>query len=1053
MNQDTLKLIFEFAPVGIYMADIDGNCLHVNPTWCTISGMSLEQALGSGWQKAIHPDDRETVFKAWQTSVETGQPFQCSYRFLKPDGNSISVIGTANRQTDADGNTLAFIGTITNVSPQLKTEPQPHIKDAVITNPIDAFSMSDTEGYFTYVNQAFIELWQLNDSRQATGKNSNEFFINPNDTAEVMHQLQLNDKWQGELLARRADGTSFVCQVSAYAVRNSQGQLLSMMSSFIDISDKIASENDHKRERNFINAIFENAGTLMLVLTKLGHIVRFNHSCEDFSGYDSEEVFGHKVWDLFLPEEDVEAVKTIFNKLAFDAIPNKYENHWLTRDGQRRLISWHNSIVKNEAGEVEYIIASGIDITKQRATELALQQHKASLTRAQQIAKIGNWDWDIVSGELSWSDEIFRIFGIAPQAFPATYDAFLSYIHPDDRQRVIDAVNASITNHAPYSIDHRVLHPNGIIRQVHEEGMVYYDANGKANHMVGTVQDITRQKAAEDEKLKLSKALEQTADSVVITDLDGVIEFVNPAFSETTGYSKDEAIGNTPRLVKSNKHEASVYEQMWQALLAGNIYRNVIINRKKDGNTYFEEKTITPLKNDNGEITHFISTGKDITSRMQTQEHLYHLAHHDALTNLPNRTLFMDRLTHALTRSTRENKQLSVLFLDLDQFKKINDTLGHNTGDKLLTLMAQRLEKSVRSEDTIARLGGDEFAILLEQTDASHACRHVADKIISSMTSPFKIDERELFCTTSIGISSYPEDGKDSETLLKNADAAMYKAKDSGRNNYRFYSSEMNSRAFERLNLETGLRYALERNEFILYYQPLVDANNNIKLFEALLRWNHPQLGLIYPDAFIPLLEETGMIVAVGDWVLQTACLQASSWHTSGHNQLRIAVNMSSRQFAEHDLCDKVWKALQQAKLSPSQLEIEITENTLMDSGQQTIDSLWRLNKMGVGLALDDFGTGYSSLSYLKKYPIDTIKIDRSFLNDTANKENDIILIRAITNLAKNLNLQCVAEGVENESQLDIIKSCGCDLIQGFLFSKPIPQHQATEMLQAIKTR
>lgn len=809
-------------------------------------------------------------------------------------------------------------------------------------------------------------------------------------------------------------------------------------------------ENTLKSELIFLNAIFENAASLMVVLDNQGHIVRFNNSCEELTGYKTDEVIGRYVWDFLLTDEEIEPVKGVFRELAFDAIPNQYENYWLTRNAEKRLISWNNSIIRGSDNQVEYIVTSGIDVTERRAAEQELKERKASLTKAQQIARIGSWDWNILSGALSWSDEIYRIFGLSPQAFGATYEAFLSYIHPDDRQNVIDAVNATLNEGRLYSIEHRVVQPNGDIRFVHEQGEIYYDETGKPVQMIGTVHDITNRKQAESQTLKLSQALEQTADSIVITNRDGVIEYVNPAFTAITGYSKEEAIGNTPRLLKSGKHDEIFYRNIWQTLLAGDNYRNVIINRRKDGSTYYDENTITPLKNEQGEVTNFISTGKDITAMMQTQERLYHLAHHDALTSLPNRILFMDRLSHALTRCARENSKLSVLFLDLDQFKKINDTLGHNLGDKLLNLMAQRLIGAVRSEDTFARLGGDEFAILLEDTKGTYAIRQVADKIIQAMNKPFQLGKHELFCTTSIGIGIYPEDGDNAESLLKNADTAMYKAKDNGRNNYSFYSAEMHTRAFERLNLETNLRYALERNEFTLFYQPLYDADNKIEAFEALLRWNHPQLGLVYPADFIPLLEETGMIIDVGEWVLRNACEQAQRWHHSSLGKVRVAVNLSSRQFGETGLTGRVWKILQQSRLSPEYLEIEIVESTLMENAQHTLNTLWSLRDMGVKLALDDFGTGYSSLSYLKKFPIDTIKIDRSFINDVPDDKDDITLVKTITNLAKNLKLKCVAEGVENEEQLKFLKQCGCDLMQGYYFSKPIPEQSATELLKQV---
>jgi diguanylate cyclase (GGDEF)-like protein/PAS domain S-box-containing protein len=1037
---------FEHAPVGIFITDAEGRRLYVNPRWCEIAGLSMEEALGDGWQNAIHPDDRQRCIAAWRNAVANNHPFVSEYRFLHKDGTNLTVLANANQLKDDEGNIRGFIGSITDISTSIETEQQLRFRDAAIATSMDAFAMSDMEGNINYVNQAFVDMWQLTSPEQVIGRKATEFWNNAEDAGQVIEELISSGNWRGNLLARRDDGSTFTTQLSAHMVTDDNGHPLCMMASFLDVSEQIATQQSLDKERSFINAVFENAGVLMVVLDNTGNIVRFNRSCETLTGYSADEVRGRKVWDFLLPTNEVEPVKQVFNELALAAIPNRYDNIWLSSKGEKRLIDWSNDVIRDSTGQVEYIIASGVDITEKRETERALQQHKESLAKAQEIAGLGSWDWNIVTGELHWSDEIFRIFGITPQAFPATYEAFLSYIHPDDRQKVIDAVNSSIANRTSYDIAHRVLRHNGEIRFVKEQGIVYDNNTGTPQQMIGTVHDITDQKRTEARMLKLSQALEQTADMVVITSNKGNIEYVNPAFCENTGYTKEEVIGRNPNILKSGKHDNTVYEKLWQTILAGKTYSNVLVNRRKDGSTYYEEKTITPLKNEKGEVTNYISTGKDITEMMQTQQRLYHLAHHDALTSLPNRTLFMDRLAHSLTRSSREKHSLAVLFLDLDQFKKINDTLGHNIGDKLLNLMSQRLRDTIRSEDTVARLGGDEFAILLEDTSGHYAIRQVADKIINAMIEPFRIGKHELFCTTSIGISIYPEDGRNAENLLKSADTAMYKAKDNGRNNYRFYSAEMNARAFERLNLETNLRYALERDEFILHYQPIYDADNNIESFEALLRWQHPQLGVISPDDFIPLLEETGMIIDVGEWVLHRACQQAHQWHESNINKARISVNLSSRQFGEAGLSGKIWKILQQTKLPAEYLEIEITESTLMQNAQTTIDTLWALNDMGIQLAIDDFGTGYSSLSYLKSFPLDTLKIDRSFVNDLPQDKDDITLVKAIITLAKNLNLKSVAEGIETREQFELLKECGCDLMQGYYLSRPLTEEAVKDI-------
>jgi diguanylate cyclase (GGDEF)-like protein/PAS domain S-box-containing protein len=566
-------------------------------------------------------------------------------------------------------------------------------------------------------------------------------------------------------------------------------------------------------------------------------------------------------------------------------------------------------------------------------------------------------------------------------------------------------------------------------------------------------QDITERKRAEAERRKLSSAVEQTADSVIITDRRGVIEYVNPAYEHTTGYSRAEMVGQTPSIIKSGRHDEQFYQTLWRTILAGEVYRNVMVNRRKDGSLYYEEKTITPLKNERGEITHFISTGKDITERMQAQEHLQYLAHHDDLTRLPNRVLFMDRLDQALIRAHFHHRILAVLFLDLDHFKNINDTLGHNVGDRFLETTAQRLADCVREGDTVARLGGDEFAVLLEDIAQLEDISLVARKVLAAFDAAFTVEGHELFITTSIGVSLYPNDGADGHTLLKHADAAMYKAKELGRNNFQYYSADMSARAFERLTLETHLRHALEREEFVLYYQPQVDVTQDrIVGVEALIRWRHPEFGLLAPQQFITLAEDTGLIVPIGEWVARGACEQAREWRALGLGDIRVAVNLSARQFNEPDFVDRMVRLVADSLMEAGMLELELTEGTVMKNAPQTVEKLRALSNLGVRFAIDDFGTGYSSLSYLSRFPIHTLKIDRQFVQNAPRDANDTEIVKTIIAMARSLKLAVVAEGVEEASQRAFLRDQGCDVMQGYLFCHPLPVEELTELLRSGKT-
>jgi diguanylate cyclase (GGDEF)-like protein/PAS domain S-box-containing protein len=622
------------------------------------------------------------------------------------------------------------------------------------------------------------------------------------------------------------------------------------------------------------------------------------------------------------------------------------------------------------------------------------------------------------------------------------------YVEPDGREKFLAALAAAGGSVKGYEAPLR--HKDGSAVWVSTHSRYWRDGTGAILGVEGVARDVTRQKNAQAQMQKLSSAVEQTADSVMITDCNGRIEFVNAAFEATTGYSRAEALGQTPRLVKSERHDDEFYRHLWATILAGRSYRNVLINRKRDGSVYYEEKTITPLKDGAGHITHFVSTGKDITERMHAQERLQYLAYHDVLTELPNRALFMDRLEHALSRASRGLSRLALLFLDVDRFKVINDTLGHDVGDRLLQTVAQRLKESVREVDTVARVSGDEFAILLEDVESLDDLTAIARKLLEAFTRPFELPHRELFVTTSIGVSMYPNDGRDALTLLKNADTAMYRAKEAGRNTYQFYSADMSARAVERLALETGLRRVLEREELLLHFQPQMDLRSGRLLAaEALVRWRHPQVGLIQPAEFIGLLEDTGMIVPVGEWVMRTACAQAREWQRRGARPVRVTVNLSARQFSAPSLPDVVTRLLDEHGLKPELLEFEITESVLMQHAQSTIEMLTRLADMGCRIAVDDFGTGYSSLAYLKRFPIHVLKIDRTFVRDVPDDPDDAAIVSTIVAMAHNLKLEVVAEGVETDKQLAFLRACGCDLMQGNLFSRPLAGDGLLQLLQA----
>jgi len=544
--------------------------------------------------------------------------------------------------------------------------------------------------------------------------------------------------------------------------------------------------------------------------------------------------------------------------------------------------------------------------------------------------------------------------------------------------------------------------------------------------------------------LKLAdRVFEATLDGVMVTDPNGIIERVNPAFTQLTGYSQAEAIGKTPRMLNSGKQGPEFYQSLWRQLREQGSWQGEIWNRRKNGELYLEYLSISGIYSPDGTCTHYAAIFSDITQRRMDEERLNHLAMHDALTALPNRTLFSERLKQAVARAERTARRVAVMFIDLDRFKLINDTMGHGVGDQALKVIARRLKEAVRESDTVARLAGDEFTVIIEDIEDIRHVAQIAQALLSTVGHPIDANGKAVFVTPSIGISIYPDDGTDQKQLLMQADRAMYAAKDEGKNSFRFFSTQMTSSSMERITLEGELRNALAGNEFRLHYQPVFDLRSGaIVSVEALLRWQHPTRGLLAPGEFITTAEDSALIMPIGAWVLREACRQARLWIEEGFAFGRIAVNLSARQCRHEQFLHDLTTILSDTGVPPARLQLELVESMAMTGNGITESLLGELARRGVSLAIDDFGTGYSSFTYLQALPVDTLKVDRSFLAGIDGRRRDSAILRAIVAMARSLGLTVVAEGVENADQLHFLREIGCDRGQGFLLARPVPAGQ-----------
>ncbi|MBN3850359.1 EAL domain-containing protein [Paraburkholderia sp. Ac-20342] len=579
----------------------------------------------------------------------------------------------------------------------------------------------------------------------------------------------------------------------------------------------------------------------------------------------------------------------------------------------------------------------------------------------------------------------------------------------------------------------------------------FTDGDGRVIGVLGSYQDVTERKRA-DLALRLqSRALDASVNAILITapsPAGNLIEYVNPAFMRITGYDPAEVIGHDCRVLQRDDREQEGVALIREALAANREVSAVVRNYRKDGALFWNQLFIAPVPDADGVITHHIGVINDVTELIRYQEQLEYQANYDSLTRLPNRNLLRDRLEHALVLARRHHSGVAVVFLDLDGFKNVNDSLGHSVGDRLLGVVAERLTRCSRTSDTIARHGGDEFVIVMTDTVDEKSLIAWMERVRSSIAEPVWLDGNELYVGCSMGASLFPQDGDDAETLMKKADVAMYRAKDMGRNTFQFYQPEMNASAGVRLNLERRLRRALRDNEFLLHYQPQVDiGSGQIVGIEALVRWHDPEVGLVPPSSFIPLAEESGLIGPLSEWVLREACRQNKAWQDEGLPPARVSVNLSARVFQQRDIAKLVMQVLAETGLEPKYLELELTESTIMRNAEEAVSMLNELHALGIGLAIDDFGTGYSSLSYLKRFPVDRLKIDRSFVSDIGVSGDDETITSAIIALAHSLKLQVIAEGVETSAQLDFLRERECDEMQGYYFAKPLSTDAISALL------
>ncbi|MDT8448021.1 MAG: EAL domain-containing protein [bacterium] len=687
-----------------------------------------------------------------------------------------------------------------------------------------------------------------------------------------------------------------------------------------------------------------------------------------------------------------------------------------------------------------------VEVAARKEDQAELSENRRRLDEAQGLAQVGSIDWDLTNQSMIWSDNFYRLLRLNPEDTKPSWERLLDSVYPEDRTRARNLLATSLEGKRRFKDEWRFL--VGVQQRIMSlHGDLKFDEQGNPQRLLISLQDVTSTRENLQRVTLLAKVFDSAQEAVVITDPQNNIVEVNPAHERITGYAKRESIGQNPKMFASGRHDREFYQQMWQTLAQKGRWEGEIWDRRKNGELYPKHLMIHTFFDENSHQTYYVGIFSDITTQKLTEEKLRRAAFYDALTGLPNRANLSEELYRAIPYADRKGQQMALLFLDLDDFKHVNDSLGHLTGDKLLCQVAERLSAGRRKSDLVARLGGDEFVLLLKDLSTPEAAAQVADDLNRRLQDPFEIDDHELYSGASIGVALFPRDGRTLVDLMKNGDTAMYEAKRRGKGKYAFFSDEMDRRAHQRQFLATNLHQAITGGELKLMYQPLVDARTGeLKGMECLVRWLHPDQGLIPPAEFIPIAEETGLILPISRRVLEMACRQLKRWQREGLLKIPVAVNFSIRQFQVPQLVQEVSGVLEKTGLEPQYLEIEITEGLAIEDIHSTISILQEFAAMGIHASIDDFGTGYSSLSYLQALPVTKLKIDRAFVSGIME---DSRIARSVISLGRSLELQIVAEGVETAEQARLLKRLGCEYLQGYFFSKPLWPKEMEAILKA----
>jgi diguanylate cyclase (GGDEF)-like protein/PAS domain S-box-containing protein len=943
-SEERYRTLVEQIPAVTYIDRADGSDepLYTSPQIEEMLGYTPEEWLeGRLWPERLHPDDRERVLDADERFESGDEPFSEEYRLLAKDGRVVWVREEAVLVRNEESEPLFWQGVIFDITERKEAEEAierlAHRNQLILNSAGEGIYGLDREGRTTFVNPAAAALTGY-EPDELVGEHQHDIVHHsrPDGTAYPKEECPIYSVLRDGEVQRvddevfwRKDGTSFPVEYTSTPIQE-DGEVVGAVVTFTDVTERKRAEEALKESEERYRALMEQSvEAIYLYDAETKRVLESNAAFRRMMGYSEDELLGMQIYDFI--DHDKENIDANIRRSLKEKRRYIGERRYRCKDGSVIVVDTSASVISYDGRTA--LCAVVRDITERKEAEEAVRRSKASLAESQRISHLGTWEWDVVTGEVLWSDETFRIYGFEPNAFVPTFEKLVEVVHPDDLSLLKAAIDDAFAGIRPYNFEHRIVRPSGGVRWVHRQAEVVRGEGGEPLRMIGTVHDITERKALE--------------------------------------------------------------------------------------------------------------------------ERLEYQAYHDSLTDMPNRHLFVDRLGQALRRTRRKKgHQVAVLFMDLDDFKAINDSLGHEMGDLLLVVVAERLRRCLRPEDTLARFGGDEFVVLIEDVEDPQGAVRLAERIVESFRQPFVVAERELFLRASIGIALGAARTKSAEDLLRDADTAMYEAKEEGLR-YRIFDPAMYERAVGRLEMENKLRRAIEADQFVVHYQPIASLQTGeVRGVEALVRWNHPERGLLDPWEFMAVAEQSGIVVPMGEEVLQEACRQAKEWQEEHPRipPLVMSVNLSAKQLQRPDIAQIVERVLKKTGLEARYLRLDITETVYIQVLEGNTQALDELTRMGVYISIDDFGMGYSSLAYLKRLPANALKVDKSFVKRLGEDVEDTAIVRMVIELAHTLGMEAIAEGVETWAQAALLEEMGCDLAQGFHFSEPLPPEAATNFLAEERT-